>query len=256
MTSHPHQLRILSYNIHKGFNVGNRRFILEKIRHAIRTLHPDLVLLQEVLGEHRGHQRRLPEWPKLPQFSYLAHDLWPHFAYGKNAIYGAGHHGNAILSKYPIDFFENIDISTNPYEKRGLLHARVAIPGRHRPVHVICVHLGLFEAERQTQIKRICRQIDAHVPHQDPLILGGDFNDWLLKATGPLQNALEVKEAFLEMHGAHARTFPSWLPSLRLDRLYFRKMKLKSCRVLTQKPWNTLSDHVPLYAELSIQAGS
>ncbi len=36
------------------------------------------------------------------QFAFLADEIWPHFAYGKNAIYSAGHHGNAILSKHPI----------------------------------------------------------------------------------------------------------------------------------------------------------
>jgi endonuclease/exonuclease/phosphatase family metal-dependent hydrolase len=245
-------VRVLSYNIHKGFTTGNRRFILEKIRDSIRVIHPDLVLLQEVLGEHTGHQEKVRGWPSLPQFDYLAHELWPHVAYGKNAVYGAGHHGNAILSKYPFKLVENIDISTNKLEKRGLLHAIIDVPGRHRPVHAICVHLGLFEAERQNQIRQLCERIESHVPHGDPLVIGGDFNDWLLKATRPLQKQLEVREAFSEMHGTHAKTFPSWMPSLRLDRIYYRGMQLKSASSLTGRPWSQLSDHVALYAELTI----
>jgi endonuclease/exonuclease/phosphatase family metal-dependent hydrolase len=245
-------LKVLSYNIHKGFSTSNRRFILTRIRDAIRMIQPDLVLLQEVLGEHKGHSERVTGWPDQPQFDYLAHEIWPHVAYGKNAVYGAGHHGNAILSKYPFKFVENIDVSTNKLEKRGLLHAIIAVPGKHRPVHAICVHLGLFEAERQTQIRRLCNRIESHVPHGDPLVIGGDFNDWLLKATQPLSKALEVKEAFAETSGGHARTFPSWMPSLRLDRIYYRGMKIRGALALGGKPWSELSDHVALYAELTI----
>lgn len=245
-------LRVVSYNIHKGFNSSNRRFILARIRDAIREVHPELVLLQEVQGEHRGHAQRVREWPDQPQFDYLAHELWPHVAYGRNAIYGAGHHGNAILSKYPFNFVENIDVSTNKLERRGLLHAIIDVPGKHRPVHAICVHLGLFEAERQSQIRALCARIESHVPHGDPLVIGGDFNDWRLLATRPLERALEVREAFALLHGRHARTFPSWMPSLRLDRIYFRGMKAKGARALTGKPWSELSDHVALLAELVI----
>jgi endonuclease/exonuclease/phosphatase family metal-dependent hydrolase len=250
---HPgHRLRVLSYNIHKGFNTANRRFILRSIRDAIREVHPELVLLQEVLGEHRGHARRLSDWPEQPQFDFLAHELWPHVAYGRNAVYGAGHHGNAILSKYPFQFVENIDVSTNKLERRGLLHAILDVPGRHRPFHVICVHLGLFETERRAQIRKLCARIETHVPHGDPLVIGGDFNDWLLKGSHQLESVLEVREAFRLLHGRPARSFPSWMPSLRLDRIYFRGMDALGARVLAGRPWSELSDHVALLAELAI----
>ena len=48
-------MRILSYNIHKGFTVGNRALVLEEIRHAIRATEADLVCLQEVVGENTRH---------------------------------------------------------------------------------------------------------------------------------------------------------------------------------------------------------
>ncbi len=247
----PHRgLTVLSYNIHKGLSTANRRFVLAKIREAIRDVHAELVFLQEVLGEHEGHRARVKYWPKEPQFDYLAHKIWPHVAYGKNAIYGAGHHGNAILSKYPFEFVENIDVSTNRLEKRGLLHAIVKIPGKSRPLHALCVHLGLFEAERQSQIKSLCQRIESHVPHDDPLVIGGDFNDWLLKASPRLQKTLEVREAFLTIHGSYAKTFPSWMPALRLDRIYVRGLQIRSARTMPGRPWSGLSDHLALVAEL------
>src|ERR1700745_327025 len=97
------KFRVLSYNIHKGFTARNRRFVLREIRDAVRGLDPDFVFLQEVLGEHQGRRLRVGcAWPEKPQFDVLADELWPHFAYGRNADYEDGHHGNAILSKVPI----------------------------------------------------------------------------------------------------------------------------------------------------------
>lgn len=249
-------LRILSYNIHKGFSVGNRHFVLTKIRDAIRAVHADLVFLQEVLGEHELHRRSIKEWPVSSQFEFLADEIWPHYAYGKNAVYTAGHHGNAILSKYPIIFSENIDVSTTLYERRGLLHAKIELPDHAHHVHAICVHLGLREADRGFQVKRIGERIESHVPHGHPLVVAGDFNDWRGKASRVMENELETHEAFQVLKGQSARTFPSWLPVMRLDRIYFRGLEAKDCEALTGEPWKALSDHAALYVELALPLGA
>ena len=44
------RIKVLSYNIHKGFNANNSAFVLDEIRQAIRRSGSDLVFLQEVLG--------------------------------------------------------------------------------------------------------------------------------------------------------------------------------------------------------------
>jgi endonuclease/exonuclease/phosphatase family metal-dependent hydrolase len=246
------RIRVLSYNIHKGFNSGNRRFVLGKIRSAIRMVHADIVFLQEVLGQHEVHGKHIKDWPTVPQFEYLSDRIWPHFAYGKNAVYTSGHHGNAILSKYPFSFWENIDISTNKLERRGLLHGIIEIPHKRKPLHTICIHLGLLETERQAQIRVLCRRINELIPDDEPMVIAGDFNDWRGRATQSLQNMIEAREAFQVLSGAHARTFPSWLPALRLDRIYFRGLRPLSARCLAGRPWSQLSDHTALYAELDV----
>jgi len=196
------------------------------------------------------HQKNFKEWPNQTQFEFLADETWPHYAYGKNAIYTSGHHGNAILSKYPIIGWENIDISTNRVERRGLLHAMIEIPEKKQPLHAICVHLGLLETERLKQIQSICERIESHVPHNEPLIIAGDFNDWRVRASKIFEKKLEAREAFLHLHGSHARTFPSWLPSLRLDRVYFRGLAAHRAKCLIGTRWNKLSDHIALTVEL------
>lgn len=92
------RLQVLTVNTHKGFNPFNRRFILPELREAVRSVGADLVFLQEVLGSHSLHAARLPSQLPAPQYEYLADSMWPQFAYGRNAVYPEGHHGNAVLS--------------------------------------------------------------------------------------------------------------------------------------------------------------
>lgn len=106
-----HRLRILTVNTHKGFTALNRRFILPELRDAVRSTQADLVFLQEVLGEHDRHASRYGNWPQQSQYEFLADSMWSDFAYGRNAVYPDGHHGNALLSKYPIRQYRNLDVS-------------------------------------------------------------------------------------------------------------------------------------------------
>jgi endonuclease/exonuclease/phosphatase family metal-dependent hydrolase len=41
----------MTLNLHKGFGVFNRHFILPAMREAIRAVSADVVLLQEVIGD-------------------------------------------------------------------------------------------------------------------------------------------------------------------------------------------------------------
>ncbi len=249
-------LRVLSYNIHKGFNAG-QEFTLEGMKSAIELVHADLVLLQEVQGVHDTHKKKVKNWPTVTQFEYLADRIWPHYAYGKNAVYTKGHHGNAILSKYPMTFWENINISTNRFEKRGMLHAILEIPklpGVH--LHAICIHLDLLQKGREKQLDRLIERIQAVVPFDAPLIIAGDFNDWRESATKCLHKELGTEEVF-EMHrGQHARTFPVWFPFLRLDRIYYRGVQVQDTKCLTGEPWSRLSDHAALFADITISVGA
>ncbi len=187
-----------------------------------------------------------------PQLEYLADSIWTHHAYGKNAIYSEGHHGNAILSHNQMLAWENIDISNNRFERRGLLHATIEpiAPGQ-KEVHVVCVHLDLFEKGRIQQLERIVKRIHEHVPDGSPLIIAGDFNDWRENASEILEAELGVSEVFRALHGKHARSFPAWFPFLPLDRIYIRDFKPIEARCFTAAPWDRLSDHGALLAELA-----
>lgn len=241
----------MSLNTHKGFTSFNRRFVLHELREAVRQVSADVVFLQEVLGEHSGHASRHSNWPEQSQYEFLADSIWTSHAYGRNAVYPGGHHGNAILSKYPIISFDNHDISQTGPERRGLLHCVIELPTwpESERMHLICVHLGLRDRHRQQQLKLLCRLVESAVPQSEPLVVAGDFNDWRQKADGALRHC-GLKEVFREQQGRSAKTFPAGFPMLRLDRVYIRGARAGQLQVLSQKPWSQLSDHLGISAEI------
>lgn len=240
-------LRAVSVNIHKGFSAGNRRFILPRLRDAVRETDADIVFLQEALGEHTRHAARVPDWPSASQMEYLADGVWPSYAYGRNAIYEEGHHGNAILSKYEIVNPCNVDISSSRAERRGFLHGEIDTPvGR---VMCVCLHLSLMHRDRAKQLRAVTERLGEEVAPGDPVIIAGDFNDWRRRAGRLLAEPMGLSEAFRTAHGREARTFPSLLPSLPLDRIYFRGLRLTHAVELRDGAWRALSDHVGLLAE-------
>jgi len=245
-------IKVLTVNIHKGFTFFNRKFILHELREAVRAVGADVVFLQEVTGSHAHHERRVADYPTNPHYEFLADSIWPQFAYGRNAVYPGGHHGNAVLSKFNIVSFDNHDVSIIGPERRGLLHCVLQVPGRDSLVHVICVHLGLAESHRLQQLHMLCNLVHQNIPASAPVIVAGDFNDWRRRAHAVLAQGANLHEVFVQAYGKAARTFPARLPVLALDRIYVRNAIGHAPLVLPLKPWSHLSDHAPLAATIEL----
>jgi len=239
--------KVLTLNMHKGFSAGNRRFTLEQIRSNLRATRSNIVFLQEVIGENEKHRQKISEWPDNNQFEFLADSVWDHYAYGKNAIYEHGHHGNAILSELPFVRYDNIDLSKLSFSQRGLLHGEL-----ENGVHLLCVHLGLLEAERRQQVAMVSDYIEQKIPAGAPLILAGDFNDWWRRAHRSLKQRCGLIEASEHVNERLALTFPAVLPMLPMDRIYLRGFRVDSIEVLADSIWRQVSDHCAVQAELSL----
>jgi len=240
------KIRILTLNIHKGFSFGNRKYTLEKMKSQLKASKADIVFLQEVVGAHSV-------FAKTSQIEFLSHELWKHHAYGKNAIYTEGHHGNAILSHFPILSQENFNISNHRYEQRGILHGTLDCFGNGiNRLHVMTLHLDLTSWGRRKQLKKLVRLVEHRVIAGEPLIICGDFNDWNEEASLFLKEKLGLKEIYTEVHGAAARTYPAAFPILKLDRIYVKDLEIDSVERMNQRPWSDLSDHLPLAAVLKI----
>jgi endonuclease/exonuclease/phosphatase family metal-dependent hydrolase len=242
-------LRVVTLNIHKGLSHFNRRMVIHELRDGLRALEPDVVFLQEVQGLNQRYALRFNASPPGPQYEFLAGGDFQH-AYGCNAVYDHGDHGNAILSRYPLVSFENQDVSDHRYERRGLLHCVVAVPGWRRNLHCVCVHLSLHERGRSRQLEAISGRLEELASRDLPIIIAGDFNDWRHRATSILERRLGMTEVSVAHHGKAAATYPSMLPLLRLDRIYVRGFSIATSRVHRGKPWSMLSDHLAVSAEL------
>lgn len=227
--------------------------MLHQIRELLTESNVDIAMLQEIYGEHTGLARKINNWPDVSQYEFLADTIWPHYAYGKNAIYNSGHHGNAILSKYPFIEWENLNVSYFKRASRSLLHGVIKIPETGQTVHIICLHLDQFKIIRNHQLKRLKHRIIELIPLDAPLIVAGDFNDWSDHASKYLFAGAQLSEVHMVTHGYHAKTFPSRYPLFALDRIYYRNLTLESCKTLSHYPWTKLSDHTPLTAEFLLE---
>ena len=269
------KLRIATYNMHKGVSAFGRQARIHGMKEALSSLDADLLFLQEVQGQHDNHAKKHPLWPNAGQHEFLAGESH-HVAYGMNAVYAHGHHGNALLSRYPIISLINHDVSDHAYEQRGILHAVVQV--NTVAVHCFVIHLGLFAASRRRQVQALVNTIIRDTPADSPVIIAGDFNDWNQRLSTTLYQQLGVVEAFDAAEAAesagnvirqasvravlsdylqpprriHARTFPAQFPWLCLDRVYLRGFRVQQALVMKGTPWNALSDHVPITVNLEM----
>ncbi len=290
------QIRVATYNIHKGVSrelFGLKRFATaHELRARLHDLDSDLIFLQEVQGKNDRNAARIEAWPEESQEVFLArtpqrkHQF--ETAYGKNASYMHGHHGNALLSRFQIVRDEQRDVSDHALEKRGILHCVIHIDGKD--VHCFVIHFGLLARSRKRQTQALIDWIKHEIPAGAPLLIAGDFNDWQHRLSKDLYSELNVLEVFdghrlgpqlqskaqgfiteqLDQIGLpglskrinsvaanlktirSARTYPSLVPWLRMDRIYTRGFRCVSVKVLRGPVWARLSDHAPLVADLEL----
>ncbi len=244
----PLNLRLVSWNVHKCTGGLDRRHDPSRTAAVLAAAAPDIVLLQEVAqnGRWYGNTR---------QIDVLGDALgFPHRSYFVNVRFGPrrGEYGNAILSRWPLATSANIDLTLPGKKARSVLHAEVRLPtgtGGHRTLHLFNLHLGLGEAERREQLRRLLAARALRSIHKStPVVVAGDFNDvW-----GPLGSRV-LAPAGLRGPARPLRTFPAWAPLRALDSLWVRgDVDLASLERLRGQRTRTASDHLPLLAELRL----
>ncbi len=243
-------IKIATYNIHKGMSPLNRHVRLYSIAMALNQLDADAIFLQEVQGNNEKRTQKFLQFPEKAQHDFLAQALAMNSTYGKNAHYPYKHHGNAILSRFPLGVRHNVDISVNSREHRGVLHC--SFKPYPWPIKVVglCAHLNLLHHDRLKQYHKLIDYIKKNIEPELPIILAGDFNDWHNKASDVLYRELNLQEVFIHKFGTPAKSFPAKMPILSLDRIYVRHLLPLQADVHTQSPWTNLSDHLPLTTSL------
>jgi endonuclease/exonuclease/phosphatase family metal-dependent hydrolase len=236
------RLRVITYNIRKGKGPDGRSPIeMSAIGRALSEHSADVVLCQEVF-----HCARTGD----SQSGGLARAMNLPCYYGANKFRTVGHHGNSTFTHHTVDHFVNHDISTNRIERRGALYVRLML--QERPLHVFNVHLGLNGWQRMSQVKAIEALLGQLAAPHDPVLLAGDFNDWRLELDRRIVGELGFSNALGEHDPAVGRTWHARRPVFALDRIYTRNLRVERSGRFDGEPWSGLSDHLPLFAELSV----
>lgn len=237
--------RLLTYNIHKCIGGIDRRYAPDRVADTIAHYNADIVLLQEVDdGVPRSRKHRQVDW--------LGNALsFGHRYFQANVGLTTGKYGNAILSRYPLETPQRVDLTIPWKKRRGALVTRVHFRGSGgaRSLVLANVHLGLAGLERVAQLRRLIGHPKlARAQHATPLIVAGDFNDvWATLGEKVL------RPAGFQSAAGDVKTFPAAFPLRSLDRVFYRgDLRLKSCFVGRTDLAKHASDHLPLIADFEV----
>lgn len=230
------QLKIISYNLHKGRTIYGKKIAFDTLKQFLDKEHFDIGLFQEVLGYHQynGDIQH--------QIEQLADTKWQEYSFARNSVVANHDHGNSILSKYPILEDKILNLTLHELEKRSAILTKIDIGPIH--LNVICTHLNLFQKHRMKQAEMVLDFIEQNIDPSEPIILGGDFNDWNGKITSLLVN----KGGFSSLPETFkVKTFPSFMPLLSLDRILIKNLHLVETSRGSIRDYRRYSDHLPVF---------
>lgn len=236
------RISILTYNIHKGIGT-DRAYRLDRIIEVCRAAAPDVIAMQEVpqgfAKLHNDDSARI-----------IAEALEMDYMLGINVRFKRGSYGNATFSRFPMEHGHNLNLTWSIKKPRGCLNSIVRLPSGH-DLGIMNFHLGLAGLERRRQIRSIIRspflQGQAHLP----LVMLGDSNDVYNRLRRYVERAGFADSTKSTPDG---RTFPSYAPIWKLDKLYHNsRIELIEHRVVRTALTRVASDHLPVLATLEIK---
>jgi len=237
-------LRIVTYNIHKGQGL-DQRVKIERIARILGEIQADIIALQEVLCI--GGKRREDD-----QAQFLAEEMGYHFQIGENRKFRGGAYGNVTLSRFPIFFSCNYDLTQRGREERGCLQTDIRLDSR-QTLHIYNLHLGTAYAERRYQAHRLVgHEILKREEKKGARIILGDFNEWIAGLASRIFHShfqsIRTRPIFGKI-----RSYPGVLPFMHLDHIYYDG-RLELERVEIRRNLRTLiaSDHLPIIADFRL----
>ena len=223
----PTVIRVATWNVH-GLRAG-----AEAVAEVVRQEAVDVLLLQE-----SGTRRRLRALGAALGMVVC----------GDPPSFPRRRIQNAVLVRSPREVRSDRLVR---FEKGSLVHPRGALIARIDDVTAVSVHLGLEGAERGRHVEQlleILRLLD------EPVVVGGDLNAHPEDAVSATIAAIlpDVWTRAGESDGQdHASTFPSSMPTARIDYL-FTGPAVQPLRVWTAG--GTVSDHLMVVADLQVGA--
>jgi endonuclease/exonuclease/phosphatase family metal-dependent hydrolase len=157
----PNTFRVMTYNIHQGFNAGQVPS-LDNLVDVITRESPDVLVMQEVVRGWMIDEQH-------DALSVLAERLRMPYVFAPNI---GDLYGNAILSRFPMTDVKRVHFALQPSAKH---QPRGAVGVRIGDVLIVTTHLDEVEdssAIRQEQVRTILREWDG----EKIAIIAGDMN--------------------------------------------------------------------------------
>jgi len=227
-------VRIMTYNLHNGFNTQGR-LDMESLAQVIEENDPDIVALQEI---SRG-------WlvsGRLDMLTWLSQRLDLPYVFGPTAD---PFWGNAILSRYPVVEVTEYDLPPrNLFILRGLTVASIDL-GDGDQIQVVATHF--HHVEEDSGVRKVQSQfvVDLWDGAQGTVFLGDLNAEPEAPEMGILRDA-GLSDATTGEDGAEP-TFPSYDPEKRIDYIWVSPdLSTRDIEV----PKSTASDHLPVMAEI------
>jgi endonuclease/exonuclease/phosphatase family metal-dependent hydrolase len=217
-----------------------------RIAEVIAEMSVDVVALQELdLGRRRSAGAN--------QTEMIAEQLGWYSHFHPAMRRGDEHYGNAILSRYELNFRRAVELPGRPpfFCRENRAAIEVNIETNLGIVHIINTHLGLGWRERFVQAQLFTSaEWRAAIAGVTPLILLGDFNS--LRGSRPYRTLNRHLHDVRELIRAPEpiRTFPTRFPVLAVDHIFVnRAVRPLSVSVHRSPLARVASDHFPLMAE-------
>ncbi len=231
----PSDLRVASYNIHKGIGADRRRD-LSRTAQVIGEIGADILALQEA-DTRFGTRKGLLDLEALKQdFGLVPVPL-------EGVGVAHGWHGNLLLVRNALVQVVH-KIVLPGFEPRGALIADLEVLGR--PMRVVAAHLGLLPGSRAVPTRLLLDRMEAMDTR--PTLLMGDLNEWRVTKGAALG---ELSRLFQPSHPV--RSFPARYPMLPLDRIMScDKADLVDPSLHDTPLARRASDHLPIKAWLRL----
>lgn len=230
-------MRIMSYNIHSGKNMGNVLDI-PAIADVIREIGPDICALNEV-------RMRTTDVGGLELARVLGEATDMHWRFGRAIDIAGGEYGNAILSCYPVCSSRVVAVPELPVEERiGYYEPRVALEcileTPHGPVQAITCHFGLSRREQEEAVKTVISMLREDMP----AVFMGDLN---IQPDDDLIATMRAK--IRDTAGDTPLTFPAREARIKID--YIFASAHFACKEFSVRQ-TLASDHLPVFVDAQL----
>lgn len=239
-------MKVVTFNIHHGRGL-DRRVRIARVGSVLESLEADIICLQEV----DAHWKRSGN---IHQAEALAEQLDMDCCFGPALKQGRSAYGNAILSRFPLQLVEVLELPPETEGKESRNAMIVTVDNPRGLVTVLNTHLGLSRQDRRDQSRTLADWFEGwrmQYP-EDAFLFCGDLNGGP-RLNGSLAAIFQAMawSSTQALPGGLRATFPSFRPFRKLDYI----LESGPLRAIGEKPYRSglsfaASDHLPLFKEL------